>query len=348
MVRAIGLLSGGLDSTLACRILKDQGVDVIAVHFSTGFCLTDHRRAVRRRKDAGKDLSNDALKAGAQLDIPVEIIDISQEYFAQVLLQPKYGFGSAMNPCLDCRIFMLKKAQELMHDYGAQFVFTGEVLDQRPMSQHYRALQIVERESGLEGLVLRPLSAKLLPPTIPEQRGWVDRERLLAIRGRTRKVQMRLAKEFGIVDYPTPAGGCCVLVDPQFAKRLQDYLTHRPTLVMDLMDILLLKVGRHFRLHAQLKLIVGREEAENNFLRLRYGTDRVVLGPVTVKGPLAILDGTVQSEKDLVQAARIVARYTDHTNSQPVEIRVRHPDGREDHLLVQPADDTEVHRYQIL
>ncbi|MCS7313339.1 MAG: hypothetical protein NZ742_10590, partial [Acidobacteria bacterium] len=247
MVRAIGLLSGGLDSTLACRLLKDQGVDVIAVHFSTGFCLNDHRRVVRRRKDQGKDLSHSALRAGANLDIPVEVIDISQEYFRKVLLQPKYGYGSAMNPCLDCRIFMLRKARDRMAEYDAQFVFTGEVLDQRPMSQHFRALQTVEREAGLEGLLLRPLSAKLLPPTIPEKMGWVDRAKLLGLRGRSRKVQMALAEKYGIVDYPQPAGGCCVLVDPNFAMRLQDSLLHRPTEVMDLRDILLLKVGRHFR-----------------------------------------------------------------------------------------------------
>jgi tRNA U34 2-thiouridine synthase MnmA/TrmU len=340
MVRAIGLLSGGLDSTLACRILKDQGVDVIAVHFSTGFCLNDHRRVIRRRKDQGKDLSNDALRAGAHLDIPVEVIDISREYFQQVLLQPKYGYGSAMNPCLDCRIFMLRKAKDLMAEYDAQFVFTGEVLDQRPMSQHFRALQTVERESGLEGLLLRPLSAKLLLPTIPEKMGWVDREKLLGIRGRSRKVQMALAEKYGIVDYPQPAGGCCVLVDPNFARRLQDYLLHRPTEVMDLRDILLLKVGRHFRLHEGLKLIVGREESENNFLRLRF-PDRIRLQTVGVQGPVAILDGEVRAEEDLLLAARITARYADKTSdSAVVPVAVHSPAGWVRTWEVPPAEET--------
>lgn len=347
MVRAIGLLSGGLDSTLACRLLKDQGVDVIAVHFSTGFCLNDHRRVVRRRKDQGKDLSHDALRAGANLDIPVEVIDISQEYFQKVLLQPKYGYGSAMNPCLDCRIFMLRKARDLMAEYDAQFVFTGEVLDQRPMSQHFRALQTVEREAGLEGLLLRPLSAKLLPPTIPEKMSWVDREKLLGIRGRSRKVQMALAEKYGIVDYPQPAGGCCVLVDPNFAKRLQDYLLHRPTEVMDLRDILLLKVGRHFRIHDGLKLVVGREEAENNFLRLRF-PDRIQLQPVRVKGPLAILDGETRADEDFVVAARLTARYVDKTpNLSAVAISVHSPAGWVRTLEVPPAEEALVRSLQV-
>ncbi len=338
MVRAIGLLSGGLDSTLACRLMLDQGIDVVAINFSTGFCLTDARRAIRRKKDAAKDLRHDALKAAAGLEIPIHVIDISREYFREVLLQPKYGFGANLNPCVDCRIYMFRKARELMKEFDAQFVFTGEVLDQRPMSQHRPALRTIEREAGLEGLILRPLSARLLPPTIPEQKGWVDREKLLAIQGRSRKVQMELARKYGIEDYPTPAGGCCTLVDPAFARRLQDYLLHHPTDYMDPKDVLLLKVGRHFRIDRTTKVIVGREEAENNFLQLRF-RDRPRLTAADVPGATAVIEGNGLTESTIRIAARLAARYSKAKDRSRVPVRVMLPEKGEQLLTVPPADE---------
>ena len=226
-----------------------------------------------------------------------------------------------------------------MKTFDAQFIFTGEVLDQRPMSQHLPALKNIERESGLEGLILRPLSARLLPPTIPEQKGWVDRDKLLAIQGRSRKVQMQLARKYGIEDYPTPAGGCCTLVDPAFARRLQDYLIHHPVEYMEPMDILLLKVGRHFRVDKKTKIIVGREESENNFLKHRF-RDRPHITAADVPGALAIIDGNGYDENVLHLAARLVARYSKARNRDEVPVRITYPDQREEVIRVKPAEET--------
>src|SRR3972149_7238825 len=194
-IKAVGLLSGGLDSTLAVKIIQSQGIEITGVNFYTGFCITEHRRSMTR-KGKKKASAHPALQSAANLGIKLELIDISGEYL-NILFHPKHGYGSAVNPCLDCRIFMLKKAKGYMQNAGAQFIFTGEVLGQRPMSQHLKALKLVEKESGLEGLLLRPLSAKLLPRTIPEEKGWVNRDKLYGIQGRSRKEQMILAREFG-------------------------------------------------------------------------------------------------------------------------------------------------------
>ena len=203
-VKAIGLLSGGLDSTLAVKLMKDQGVEVLAVNFNTGFCLSDS--AAKIRKSPGEIYRHDALKAGEKLGVPVEMVDIYDQYW-DVLTKPKHGYGANMNPCLDCRARMLSLAKGMLESRGARFIFTGEVLGQRPMSQHRSALRLVEKDSALDGLLLRPLSAKLLEPTLPDKEGWVDRERLLDIAGRGRKGQMRIARELGVIDYASPAGG---------------------------------------------------------------------------------------------------------------------------------------------
>ena len=306
MVRALGLISGGLDSTLACLVMKELGVEVIGIHFSTGFCLTDARRAVRRKRDEHKDLSNPALKAGAFVDIPVHIIDISDEYFQEVLLKPKHGFGAYMNPCVDCRIFMFRKAKELLKEFQAQFIFTGEVLDQRPMSQHLRALQLIEKEAGLEGLVLRPLSAKRLPETIPEKKGWVRRDKLLSIQGRSRKIQMELAKKFGIKEYEQPAGGCCYLTDESYAARFKEAYAVEGSITPD--DLVLFSVGRHLRLPSGAKLILARNEGEVNFLKGfagRYDYAYRFDG----KGTFGIIKGELP-EEEFSLVAGIVSRYS--------------------------------------
>jgi len=184
-VRAIGLLSGGLDSTLAARVLLEQGIEVIGLHYSTGFCMNDHRRAMARPEEDPRRMRNEGLRAGADLGIPIEVLDAGEAYLKMVL-NPKHGYGSRANPCIDCRIFMIHGAAEYMREHGGHFVFTGEVLGQRPMSQHMQSLRLIEKECGIEGYLLRPLSATHLPPTLPEQLGWVDRGRLLGISGRSR------------------------------------------------------------------------------------------------------------------------------------------------------------------
>ncbi len=317
-IRALGLMSGGLDSTLAAQIVRAQGVEVLGLHFSTGFCVADRHRLIGNPNKPDKPYRNDALHAGAQLAIPVEIVDIKEEYLPQVVLNPKYGYGSGMNPCIDCRIFMLRRARRIMQERGYHFVFTGEVLGQRPMSQRRPPMQAIEREAGLEGLLLRPLSAKLLAPTIPEQRGWIDRERLYGIVGRSRHEQMRLAEQFGLVEYPQPAGGCCFLPDENFARKLRDLLAHRGTDV-DPEDMMLLKVGRHFRLDDGVKIIVGRHESENEFLeRFRQGR-----GSVWVEefgSPLTLIEGPPSAEQ-LELACRITARYSGGRDQPRVPVR---------------------------
>ncbi|HXH28856.1 MAG TPA: hypothetical protein VNL37_07410, partial [Candidatus Polarisedimenticolia bacterium] len=264
-LRAVGLLSGGLDSTLAARVLLEQGVEVLGLHFSTGFCMNDHRRALARPGEEARRLRNEGLRAGADLGVPVEVRDAGEAYFRMVL-NPKHGYGRRANPCIDCRLFMIHGAAEYMREVGAHFVFTGEVLNQRPMSQHMQALRMIEKECGIPGYLLRPLSARHLPATVPEERGWVDRERLLAIVGRSRKEQMHWSETWGIADYPQPSGGCCYLADETFARRFHDKKSHTPPEAMRREEMILLKVGRHFRLTPQVKIVVARDEAENRFL----------------------------------------------------------------------------------
>jgi tRNA-specific 2-thiouridylase len=292
--KAIALLSGGLDSTLAVRLILDQGIEVQALNFVTPFCTCNRQGRCEARH------------VGDQLGLPVQLIPLTDDFF-QVLKHPRFGYGSGMNPCLDCRILMFSRAKEWMEEIGAGFVFTGEVLGQRPMSQHRQAMHLIDRESGLEGRVLRPLSAKLLAPTIPEQDGIVDREKLLAIEGRSRKEQISLAAEYGMADYPCPAGGCR-LTDPGFARRMRDLVEQKSD--FDLNDVNLLKVGRHFRLSSQTKAVVGRNEEENQRL-LNLAQQGDLLFEVTTCGsPLTLLRGETDGDS-IRHAAAMTARYSD-------------------------------------
>ncbi len=295
--KAIALLSGGLDSTLAIRVMLDMGVDVEAVNFVTIFC---NCTSARRRKGCG----NEARRVSQNLGIKLTMFNVSDDYL-EVIKNPKHGRGSSMNACIDCRIFMFRKAKEYMLEIGADFVVTGEVLGQRPMSQHMLALRVIETESGLEGLVVRPLCAKLLPPSTPENEGIIDREKMLGIRGRSRKPQMKLASEKGITDYACPAGGC-LLADKSFGRKLRDLLQHNPE--AGFAEMRLLKYGRHFRLPDGAKVIVGRDESENDKLELLgkgYGKFQVVggLGALT----LAPQGLSAETKKAI---ASITARYS--------------------------------------
>ncbi len=323
-VKAIALVSGGLDSTLATALIKEQGIEIEALNFSTGFCFSDHHRAM---KSPSHRLQNEALRTGADLEVPVTIIDVADEYFDEVLLAPRHGYGANMNPCLDCRAYMLSRAREYMEKAGAEFVFTGEVLGQRPKSQFRHALDTIARESGLHDRLLRPLSAKLLPPTLPEREGWVDRERLLAISGRGRSVQIAevIKRGFDPDRIPQPAGGCCFLTDEAYARKLRDWLDHQEDPKRDAEAFVLMKVGRHLRLNDDVKLIVGRDEAETNFLQ-RYRRGRWEFWAEHVNGPTTLVEAARDLHwEEIERVAMITARYGQERDAENVDICFRAP-----------------------
>jgi tRNA U34 2-thiouridine synthase MnmA/TrmU len=305
-IKAIGLLSGGLDSTLAVKMMMDQGIDVTVLNFGTIFCTCTR-----------KGCKHEARKAASIFNIPIKVMSSGREYI-DVIKNPKYGYGRNMNPCIDCRIFMFRKAKKFMEENGASFIFTGEVLGQRPMSQYKKALRIIEKESDLENLIVRPLSAKLFTPTIPELNNWVNREEMLSIQGRRRLPQMELAKEFGISDYPCPAGGCR-LTDPNFAKRLKESFKHGE---VSIKDIQLLKYGRHFRLDSGAKVIVGRNEEENNILLRFVNKKDVIIEVKNFGSPIAILKYH-KDESDIKIAADLCFRYSDAKDTKKAEISIR-------------------------
>jgi len=338
-VKAIGLISGGLDSTLALALMKRQGILVKAVNFYTGFCVTETQRRKGGRPD-GTVPRNEALRAAADLEVEIEYVDVSGREYLDMLVHPKYGYGANANPCVDCRVFMMRRAREIMEREGAHFVFTGEVLGQRPKSQRRDTLRAIERDSGLEGRLLRPLSAKLLKPTLPEVEGLVDRRQLLDISGRSRLRQMALAKELGIEDYPQPAGGCCYLTDESFARKFFDVLDAREARGeerrLEQEEVLLLSTGRHFRLSPRAKLIVGRSEVENALLE-RHAGGRARLEAQGVLGPVALVEG-LPTWEERQQASRIVARYGKGKDLAVVTVEWREGDLVE-HYRVAPEDD---------
>jgi len=341
--KAIGLISGGLDSTLAARVLLEQGLEVVGLHFSTGFCMNDHRRALARPDEDPRRMRNEGLRAGADLGIPIEVLDAGEAYLRMVL-DPKHGYGKRANPCIDCRIFMIHGAAEYMRQNGGDFVFTGEVLGQRPMSQHMQALRLIEKECGIEGYLLRPLSAQHLPPTMPERLGWVDRERLLGITGRSRKEQMSLSAQWGIQDYPQPSGGCCFLADENFAKRFHDKREHTPVEEIRREELILLKVGRHFRLTPGVKIIVARDESENRFLE-RFRNGGWCFEALDCGSPITLVEGDPDEPTRRLIAA-ITARYSDRRHEPIVEVAARQGD-REERILVPPVSDGALQTYRL-
>jgi tRNA U34 2-thiouridine synthase MnmA/TrmU len=296
-MKAIVLISGGLDSILAARIIKEQAIDIIPLNFKIPFCH------IKRYSDQGRDLSSFVkISLGEEL----KRVDIGSE-FLKLLLKPRHGFGSNMNPCIDCKILMLLKSKELMLELGAQFIATGEVLGQRPMSQHKQALKTIEQKSGLEGLLLRPLCAKNLIPTIPEEKGWINRDKLLGFSGRSRRPQIKLAQELNISGYPNASGGC-LLTDREFSIRLKDLIAHEE---LCLENIELLKLGRHFRLSSDAKLVVGRDERENEELKLKAERgDYLFMPNENLAGPICLGRGNFNQEAILL-SARIACRYCD-------------------------------------
>jgi len=307
---AIVMLSGGLDSSLAARIIQLQGFDVIGLNIRLPF-YNNVRSAIRAARDLG---------------IPLALREVGEDYL-QVLRYPKHGYGRGANPCLDCRAYMLRMAADLMQELGAMFIATGEVVGQRPMSQKRRDLGIVAHEAGLQGLILRPLCAKLLPPTIPEQEGWIDREKLYEFSGRSRKEIKALAKKLGLRYTPDAAGGC-KLTEANFAPKVFDLLDHRDDAT--LWDCELLTVGRHFRLDERTKVVIGRNEEQNATLSRLYQRcprqDCVFMIPGNFLGPHAIVVGPAD-HSTLTKVAQLVIRYVHRPLPDPVEFEVRSGDG---------------------
>ncbi len=336
--KAVALISGGLDSLLAARVMLEQGVHVEGINFFTGFCVEGHTHAIRK-KDKSKPKRNNALWSAEQLGIKLHIIDIVEEY-KDVLLNPKHGYGKNMNPCLDCKIFMVNKAKQWAEENNFDFIITGEVIGQRPMSQRKDTMPVISRESGADDRLLRPLCAQNLPETLPEKEGWVQRDKLFGFSGRNRKPQMELAAKYGFEDYAKPAGGCCFLTDENYSAKLVDLWDARGTREYEMDDIMLLKVGRHIRPTAHYKLIVGREDGENKFLQ-GYKNNFITFKTMDCPGPLTLLDG-VATDEDLMFAARIAARFSQGRNSENVTIEARRTNGDTTTLTVKPMPASEI------
>ncbi len=315
-VKALCLLSGGLDSILALKLILDQGIEVMAVNFVTPFYSCER----------------EARKIADRFGVPIKITRFKENYIDMVK-NPIYGYGKRMNPCIDCRIFMFKKAKEYREEMGASFIFTGEVLDERPMSQRKEAMKIIDREADVS--ILRPLSARLLEETIPEKEGLVDREKFLSIHGRRRKRQMELAEQYGI-EYPSPSGGC-LLTDPQFANKIKESFRYEES---SLNDIYLLKYGRHFRLPSGAKVIVGRNEEENRVI-LDLAKDAIILEVVGFGSPITLLKKG--NREDIEIAASICARYSDCDGLAEVEVI----SNDKKNIHVEAMEDEEIEKFRI-
>lgn len=321
--KAVSLISGGLDSMLATKVIMDQGIHVEGINFFTGFCVEGHTHAIRA-KDKNKEKRNNALWVAEQLGIKLHIIDVIEEY-KDIVLNPKHGYGQNLNPCLDCKIFMVNKAVAWawMEDNDFDFIITGEVIGQRPKSQRKQTMPIIARESGAEDRLLRPLCAWNLEPTLPEREGWVDREQLYGFHGRNRKPQIALAESLGIEEFSQPAGGCCFLTDKAYSDKLSDLWSSRGDRNYELDDIMLLKVGRHLRPQPNYKMIISREEGENHYLN-GYQHEFPMIRTVSTGGPNALVDGT-PTDDDLLHAARVVARYGQGRDSDSVVMSIKRP-----------------------
>jgi tRNA-uridine 2-sulfurtransferase len=299
-IKALALISGGLDSLLAAKLIGDQGCEVVGLHFKIPFCKINIK------------------KSFPDIGIKIIEVDLGQEFLG-LIQKPHYGFGSNMNPCIDCKILMFSRAKALLSELGARFVITGEVLGQRPMSQNKQALKLIRHRSGLEDLLLRPLSAQFFPPSLAEKEGWVKREKLLNFNGRLRTPQMRLARDLGFDHYANPAGGC-LLTDPGFSKRLIELLNHNE---LNLENLELLKVGRHFRLGENTRLVVGRDAGENNQIaKLALAGDYLFSPQKDLAGPTSLARGPVNQEL-IFLSSQITSAYTDAVGLEEIEVLYR-------------------------
>ena len=324
--KAVALLSGGLDSSLAVRMMLEQGIDIEAVAIKTPFCDFD----------CGKGCGQRVKEVADELGINLKTVYFGEEYL-RMLKNPKYGYGSCINPCIDCRGMMYNAAKEHMEKTNADFVITGEVLLQRPMSQNSRALRIIEKETGMECKVLRPLSAKHLPPTDAEKMGLINREKMGDIKGRSRKGQLMLAKHFGVSEPPNAAGGC-LLTDPSFSKRVKDILDHCDD-IPTLNDIELLKVGRHFRITHDAKFVVGRNKEENEVIKALVAEGDIIIEVKDYVGPICLLRCKNYDDSLVITTtcAAIAARYSDAPKHELCKVSVT-VNGDKSEVIVMPAD----------
>ena len=316
-IKALALFSGGLDSLLAMKLIIEQGIEVTGLYFDTGF-------GGKAEEEKQRYLQEIADKIGAKL----EIVNIKEQFIKDILFDPKYGYGKNFNPCIDCHANMIRIAKALMPKYGASFIISGEVVGQRPMSQRFDALNKVEALSTADGLILRPLSAKLLKPTIPEEKGWVDREKLLDISGRSRQKQMELAKKWGIENYESPSGGC-LLTEESFAKKIKDHIAYES---FDSEDADVLKWGRHFRLPKGAKLVVSRNKEENERLK-EINPKKYTLFTLPLAGPVSLLSKKA-SKEDKELAAKIALTYSKAHPDERYEVKIG-----DEEFLVSPFED---------
>lgn len=326
-MKALALLSGGLDSILAIKLVQSLGIEVEALYFSNPF------------HQSPTDTLRNVQQLASNLNLKLYIREFGEDYL-RVIEQPRYNYGKQMNPCVDCRIYQLKEAKKLMAEIGASFLITGEVLDQRPHSQRRDALDIVERDSGLRGYILRPLTAKHLRPTIPEEKGWVDRNRLLDIKGRGRDQQIKLAEKYGITDYPSPAGGC-LLTYREYGAKVKDLLQFEKGL--SLRAVNLLQTGRHLRLTPQVKIIVGKNETENGLLNQLACRNDVILELADYQGPTTLYQGPVE-DRTLELAAAITAGYSKAPSGEKTRV-IATRDFPQKIITVFPLERTAIQTY---
>ncbi len=292
--KAVALLSGGLDSTLAVKLILDQGIEVHALNLTSTFCTCNSRQGV----------CSESVRVAKEFNIPIKVLSKGLDYL-EIIKNPRHGYGRALNPCIDCRIYSFKKAKNFMKSINASFIITGEVLGQRPMSQRLHIMTLIEKESNLEGLVVRPLCAKYLKPSLPELKGIIDREKLLDITGRSRKKQMSLAKKLDINDYPCSAGGCR-LTEKEFSKKVKDYLDNEEK--YSIKGLKLLRYGRHFRISENHKIIIGRDQAENIQIKNLSSGKNIFIEP-DFPGPSALITGN-EPEKIIRKAMKMIKKYT--------------------------------------
>lgn len=334
-VKVIGLLSGGVDSALATRIMKKLGFEIIALNFMSPFCNCTHQ---------GHGCKNEAKRLADELGIPARVEFMGQAYI-DIVRNPKFGHGKNMNPCVDCRVMIFRRAKEIMEEEGAAFIFTGEVVGQRAMSQKIDRMMLIEKEAGLAGMVVRPLSAKLLPATVPEKMGLIDRENMLAIHGKSRKEQFRIAQEdFGVTDNLCSSGGC-LLTDPGFAVRMKDLLAHDDE--ADVKDARLLRLGRHYRFTGDIKVIVGRNESENEKLLRMAESEDFIFYPADGRGPTTLVKGKLDREL-IALVGSVTARYCDIKDDGAAKISYRMK-GSENAwtALCEPASEETLRKFRL-